>query len=215
MYSGGQEHNNPFSRGSLAMALAVPNPDYDMYDKWVGSDDEIDVPVTDPSKDRKNVEEPSEDFRDHLTEKVPSEDGAFGKKDAEKTGNRSAAAAASDMREGGTGQEIIVEPHQYPESISQEEGTLPAVASTLTITKIEIGKVASDRGALDPGDSEKPTGKDVVLGEGDSFAMKGGNTSSAVSNSEKSKGLASELDNELSMDSFPDIVDADPDSDSE
>ena len=202
MYSGGQElNNNPFSRDPLGLAIGVSNQDYDLYDKWLGSDDEIDVPVTDPSKDMNNVAETSEAFRDHWTEKLPSEDGA---------------AAASDMREGGTGDEIMVEPHQFPESVSQEESTLPAVVSTPTITKIETGKVASDSGALDPGDSEIPTEKDALEAEGDSFATKGGITSSAVSNSERSKGLVSELDNESSMEDFPDInVDADPDSDSD
>ena len=67
MYSGAQEFNTPFSRGPLGMALGVPNPDYDLYEKWLGSNNEIDIPVTDPGKNRNNVEEASEAFRDHLT----------------------------------------------------------------------------------------------------------------------------------------------------
>ncbi|XP_059598540.1 uncharacterized protein LOC100256091 isoform X4 [Vitis vinifera] len=214
MYSGGQDLNTPFSRGPLGMALGVPNPDYDLYDKWLGSDDEIDIPVTDPSKNRNNVDDASEAFRDHQTEKLPSVDGASSPKVAKKIDHRSAATGA-DMREGGTEEEIMVESHQFPESISQEESTFPAVISASTSTKIEIGKVASDSGALDPGDSEIATGNDVLVAKGDSFAIQGENASTAVSNSERSKGLVSELDNESSMDSFPDIVDADPDSDSE
>ncbi|RVW46589.1 hypothetical protein CK203_067166 [Vitis vinifera] len=187
---------------------------YDLYDKWLGSDDEIDIPVTDPSKNRNNVDDASEAFRDHQTEKLPSVDGASSPKVAKKIDHRSAATGA-DMREGGTEEEIMVESHQFPESISQEESTFPAVISASTSTKIEIGKVASDSGALDPGDSEIATGNDVLVAKGDSFAIQGENASTAVSNSERSKGLVSELDNESSMDSFPDIVDADPDSDSE
>ena len=119
------------------------------------------------------------------------------------------------MREGGTGEEIMVESHQFPESISQEESAFPAVVSASTSTTIETGQVASDNGALDPGDSEIATGNDVLVTKGDRFAIQGENASTAVSNSERSKGLVSELVNESSMDSFPDIVDVDPDSDSE
>ncbi|KAL6328474.1 hypothetical protein AAG906_038349 [Vitis piasezkii] len=184
MYSGAQEFNTPFSRGPLGMALVVPNPDYDLYDKWLGSNNEIDIPVTDPGKNRNNVEEASEAFRDRLTKS--SFCGCT--KVAEKIDHRSAAAGA-DMREGGTGEEIMVESHQFPESISQEESAFPAVVSASTSTKIEIGQVASDSGALDPGDSEIETGNDVLVTKGDSFAIHRENASTTVSNSERSKGL--------------------------
>ncbi|KAJ9684919.1 hypothetical protein PVL29_017083 [Vitis rotundifolia] len=170
MYSGAQEFNTPFSRGPLGMALGVPNPDYDLYDK------------------------------DHLTENLPSVDGASSTKVAEKIDHRSAAAGA-DTREGGTGEEIMVESHQFPESISQEESAFPAVVSVSTSTKIEIGQVASDSDALEPGDSEIATGNDVLKTLPLQYQIL--------------KRLVSDLVNESSMDSFPDIVDVNPDSDSE
>lgn len=204
MHFGGRELNTPFSRGPFGMGLGVPNLDYDLYSKWLGSDDEIDIPLTDP-ENRNNVEEASEAFRYHQTEKLPNADGeSILPTVAEQIDHRPAATGA-DMREGETAKEIMLETHRFP----------AALVSASTSAGMEIGKVALDSGAFAPGNCEIAAGNNVLVDKGDSFAIQGENYSTTLSDSKRRKGSVSELDNESSMDSFPSIVDGDPDSDSD
>ncbi|KAK9283977.1 hypothetical protein L1049_012235 [Liquidambar formosana] len=108
----------------------------------------------------------------------------------------------------GNADEIMVESQQSEKTNSHERVMGPAAGgSTDAVT--EIGRV-TDVGALDPMDSEIASGKDITMTKDDRFATIGENTSTVTSNLVKGKEI--ELDHESSMDSFPDIIDVDPDS---
>ncbi|KAL2539841.1 Uncharacterized protein Adt_00819 [Abeliophyllum distichum] len=87
-------------------------------------------------------------------------------------------------------------------------------------------RVVSGSDALDPMDTKMaPLSNDTAIHEENAEKNVSGTkdggfstimeriSSTLISNSEKSKGLTGESDNELSMNSLPDIIDGDPDSD--
>ncbi|KAL6989259.1 hypothetical protein U1Q18_015011 [Sarracenia purpurea var. burkii] len=77
-----------------------------------------------------------------------------------------------------------------------------------------IGKVVSDFGASDLMKGKLATGKNGLEAMAGSFATEGVSAEAALLNLERGKHFAAiGLDSESSMESLPDIVDVDPDSD--
>ncbi|XP_059658225.1 uncharacterized protein LOC132304515 isoform X2 [Cornus florida] len=210
--SGGQKQNTLFASGTLGKGPCDPDSDDELFKSWLGDDDEIEVPVTDPGKSTNDTEEPLERINEPLAEKLPSVGGSSSTHIPEEIELEPAAAVAAE-RNGGNGVELLVDSQQSQEPISQG-GVVPAAFGGST--GAQFTTVVLDSEAPDPMDSEMAQGKDVLAAKGDGVTITGEIAYASKSNSERNKGFVFDIDSDdsdSSTDSFPDIVNADPDSD--
>ncbi|KAJ4972716.1 hypothetical protein NE237_005890 [Protea cynaroides] len=208
-HSGGLTPKSQFSR--VIMGLDEPDPDDDLYNSWLGNGEETEGPVDVRDEQLENAEEPSKKPRtngDSEAEKISSERSAGGQ--APEEGNRRSMDGV-DVDMGRSSDEIMVQSEQCLESVSS--------GYVETLDKSLLVPTGSAKGA-----EIKSSGIASV-----------GNTLDASTNATVSSNIS--LDNEMggqsatppaavslwgdnnlqsspsSMDSFPDIVNADPDSD--
>lgn len=162
--------------------------DDDLYVKWVSSDTGK-APVLSPSKKMKDI--PSETLGACLT------------------GNLSAAGSSgTKISEQSKEDEVMVESHQLQESIGQFQ---EHVTGDVKDPELGTERNVADRSSDDK-DHEVASTKNLLTDKQDGLANRVENFAGA-SSSDKGKSSVFDLDDDSSMDSFPDIVTGDPDSD--
>ncbi|KAF8390224.1 hypothetical protein HHK36_024749 [Tetracentron sinense] len=228
IFSGDHKHNTPFSRGILGMD--DPDPDDDLYDSWLGNGEETETPVSIPEKQMKHGEEASEKdncqaIGDPLVEKLPNKPADA--QAPEKSNWGSTGGVNVEM--GGSGDEIMVELEQLEEpicggNVGTSDKSVMLFKNSLMGTELESSKGVAEHVVLDSTEGatisssvlvqyEMASGKGVSASVGDVSALATDTSVTTFPAPGKGKGLMLESDAESSMDSFPDIVDGDPDSD--
>lgn len=193
VYSGGQRHNTQGPPGS--------DDDDDLYDKWVGNDDTGEASVLSPSKKTKDI--PFETLGAHWTGNL-SVAGSSGTKITE--GSKEQLVMGMRSNE----DDVMVEPQQFRESIGQFQ---EHVTGDLKGPELGTERTVPD-GGLDNKDHEVASTEDFLTDKQDGFTDVGGSVAGA-SSSDKGKSSVFDLDDDSSVDSFPDIVNGDPDSEVE
>ncbi|KAL6989322.1 hypothetical protein U1Q18_015072 [Sarracenia purpurea var. burkii] len=201
VYSYRNKQNTSFSIGTLGKTSDDSNVGDDLYESWLANDDEIET-----QKDKYYAEKDLETLGDPLAKKIPPLVDSFGIRVPEENRHEIVSAgvgAGPTERNKGKGDESMVESQQFRDPIGGG-----SAGSQL------IGKAVSDFGASDLVEGELATGKNGSEAMAGSFATEGVSAEAALSNPERSKHFAAVgLDSESSMESLPDIVDGDPDSD--
>lgn len=160
--------------------------DDDLYETWFGDGHPTEIPVHCPGE---NVAGPP------------------GTKVSERNNEEQADVGLRNNED-----EAMVESQHFQELASSKGVIHSTVTGDLKLPERET-EVAVPEGDLDGKSHETASSKDFIAGKGDGFARVGGNAPTA-SYAEKGKKPIWDLD-DSSMDSFPDIVDVDPDSDAE
>ncbi|XVF41312.1 hypothetical protein PTKIN_Ptkin01aG0270500 [Pterospermum kingtungense] len=198
----GQKQDTMFFNGMRTTKQSAAESHHDdLYDRWLQNEN---IPV--------------ENLEDHISrpklgEKPCANDSSF--TNIVEVSEQEPAAANSGALER-TIDEITVQPPNFQESIpksheivSAEVSMIPAVGRNAEGTEIEYKRSSPAC------DQDMVSGDDVLADKVDVFENTHGNTCSTLSNAEKSIAYVGHLESDSSMDSFPDIVDADPDTDSD
>ncbi|KAH9696925.1 RIX1 domain-containing protein [Citrus sinensis] len=191
IHSGGQKQSTSGMHGTGQRAS--DSFDDDLYETWFGDGHPTEIPVHGPGE---NVA------------------GSPGTKVSERNNEEQAGVGLRNNED-----EAMVESQQFQE-LPYSKGVIDStVAGDLKLPERETEaeretEVAVPEGGLDGKSHETASSKDFIAGKGDGFAKVGGNAPTA-SYAEKGKKPIWDLDDDSSMDSFPDIVDVDPDSDTE
>lgn len=193
VYSGGQNHNTQCPPDS-------DDVDDDLYVKW-GNNDTGEAPVLSPSKKMKGI--PSDTLGAHC---------AGNQSVAGSSGNKISGVSKEQVVMGmrSNEDEVMVESQQFQEATGQFE---EHVTGDLKGPELGTERTMLD-GGLDVNDHEIASSEDLLTDKQDGFSNAGGNIAGAPSSS-KGKSSVCDLKDDLSMDSFPDIVNGDPDSDVE
>lgn len=200
----GNKQNAPFSGSMPGKGLDDSNyGDDHLYESWLANNDEIDIPVS-------GTEKPSETFCDPSPEKIPPVADSFGTIVPVETQQEIDTAGAAERIQG-KGDEIMAEAHQPQEPIEQS-GTRVDDGGESTGAQL-TGGIVSDSVVSDRVEGELATGEDVSEAKVDLFATKGLSATVGTSILERGKHFSADLASESSMESLPDIVDGDPDSD--
>lgn len=236
---GGQRQTVTFDIGTSRNGLDEQEPEDDeLHENWTRIENERAAP-SDLAKDKNNAREPSDTLNDLSSKKLPSSDDASAAKVSEGSSFREpAAGSASEHLVNGDNtmfdQQHSQEPSKQPEQKSPiEAGTSAPNAGAENHAR--SGAFVSGSSTSDPMESdtapltkshaglEKAMGNDTLEGKDDGFDSALNKVSSSVSNSDsrgkepmqESDELTQESDDDGDSDSFPDIVDVDPDSDDE
>ncbi|CAL5363343.1 unnamed protein product [Camellia sinensis] len=184
VYSYGHKQNTPFSTSTMGKGPDDSNlGDDDLYESWLANDDEIEIPVTDDAGKDKSCTEKPSET---CRDPSPEKIPLVADSFSTRVPEESRPELVSDRVEG-KGDEIMVEAPQFQEPIKQGDSTSSVIADGIVSDHVE-GELAT-----------KP----------DDFATGIVSTATATSNLERSK----QLDVDSDMESLPDIVDGDPDSD--
>uniref|UniRef100_A0A2P2LE81 Pre-rRNA-processing protein RIX1 N-terminal domain-containing protein n=1 Tax=Rhizophora mucronata TaxID=61149 RepID=A0A2P2LE81_RHIMU len=221
VFSGSQMCSNPFSSGMQEAGASPPDSDDDLYETWLGINKDTGGPVDSPGNNV-GTEEPSEAFGVQQEEMIRWA-GSLGQ-NSPGTSEQGPTMTGADGAMETLGDGIITELRQIQESMVQlqepmhfKHATNGAVALTgdHNSTHTEMTRIMSAAGALDSAETSMASVEAVVTDKGDDgFATRGGDTFASL---KAQKGMSSAVasDDDLSTDSIPDIVDADPDSVSE
>ncbi|GFZ14614.1 hypothetical protein Acr_24g0008040 [Actinidia rufa] len=209
VYSYGNKQNTPFSSRALGKRPgdSILGGD-DLYESWLANDYEIENPVIESGKDKSYPnEKPSETLiSDPPSDKItPVADSSFARVLEES--RATVISTSAGERVVGKGYVVTVEVQEVLEPIKQAE-TMAAVGDGPVVTQ----QVVSDGGAPDSVEVEPPTSKNFLAAMAGSSVARDASTTVA-SDLESSKPFAMDLERESSVDSLPDIVDGDPDSD--
>ncbi|KAJ4721047.1 Proline-, glutamic acid-and leucine-rich protein 1 [Melia azedarach] len=212
LYSGGQKQNIPYFSGMERTGDGAPDSyDDDLYDKWFSDGHGNEIPVH-GTTNNVDVMNSSEVLVVQRREKLSITSSS----DTEVPERNNVEQADVVMRKG---VEIMVESQQVQEStvkfqeVPSSKGlTSSTVTGDIQHPEMEAELTARD-GGLDGKSCEKASGEDILPERHDGLASMGGNAPT-TSNTDKGK-TAFDLDVDSSMDSFPDIVEVDPDSDGE
>ncbi|KDO40839.1 hypothetical protein CISIN_1g0030611mg, partial [Citrus sinensis] len=191
IHSGGQKQSTSGMHGTGQRAS--DSFDDDLYETWFGDGHPTEIPVHGPGE---NVA------------------GSPGTKVSERNNEEQAGVGLRNNED-----EAMVESQHFQE-LPYSKGVIDStVAGDLKLPERETEaeretEVAVPEGGLDGKSHETASSKDFIAGKGDGFAKVGGNAPTA-SYAEKGKKPVWDLDDDSSMDSFPDIVDVDPDSDAD
>lgn len=222
VYSYGNKQNAPFSGSMPGKGLDDSNyGDDHLYESWLANNDEIDIRVTDTEKPSETfcdpspkkipgTEKPPETFRDPSPEKIPPVADSFGTIVPVETQQEIDTAGAAERIQG-KGDEIMAEAHQPQEPI-EKSGTRVDDGGESSGAQLMSG-IVSDSVVSDRVEGELATGEDVSEAKADLFATKGLSATVGTSILERGKHFSADLASESSMESLPDIVDGDPDSD--
>ncbi|XP_019230825.1 PREDICTED: proline-, glutamic acid- and leucine-rich protein 1 isoform X2 [Nicotiana attenuata] len=210
--------NNTFHIGMFSKAPDEPDSyNDDLYENWLRNGEDSDTVAADPGKDTDKSNQPPETLRDTLSEKVPSFDTtAIKVSESSKLGE---VAPVTVAKKGPMDRDEVMVESQLSETIASigdgknsfqssalvsGGNVLNPMGSEVQAEKLVLG-AKSDVGSLG---SEKFTDnasrKEVAEASIDGSA--------SMLNLDRGKGLMHESDNE-SMESIPDIVDVEPDSD--
>ncbi|KAK6233800.1 hypothetical protein QUC31_006206 [Theobroma cacao] len=206
----GQKGDTMFSKSMQgAEQSALKSDDDDLYDRWLQNENENEnIPIENMNDKRS---------RFNFVEKPCANDSSF--TNILEVSEQELAAPDADVHMRGK-DEIMVQPWHSQESIQQTQEivsakgvTSPVVARNPEGTEIEFKAAVSASDGLNQTDHDIVS--DVLADKVDGFDNVCGNTSSTISNVEKVNASVAHLDSDSSMDSFPAIVDADPDTDSD
>lgn len=214
--------NVTFQIRTLGKGIVEHESDDELYENWLGSDDEMEeVPVTE--RNTNYTAEPSAAARSLSLVNLPN-----------KSELRVSSSGANE-RIAVDRDDVMVELQETNSTGGDKLGEHVPNTAAGDYPGGHTSRVVSNSDALDPMDTKMaPVANDtamisdaVITAGRDENAKKnvsgtkdgGFNTiiekisATLVSNFEKSEGLTGESDNELSLDSIPDIIDGDPDSD--
>ncbi|XP_042498607.1 proline-, glutamic acid- and leucine-rich protein 1 [Macadamia integrifolia] len=205
---------NTFSAGlkpnqfpGVIMGLDEPDPDDDLYNSWLSNGEETEAPVSVQDKQLESAVEPCEKRQtngDSQAEKISSEHSA-GDQALEEGNRRSMDDADVEMERGSDG--IMVQSEQL--LVSMSSGYVETLdKSLLDPTQCARDEVETSKSALDGNTFDASTIASLSSKISLDSDMDGKGATPAAG-----KGPVFDLNSDSSMDSFPDIVDADPDSD--
>ncbi|XP_043704243.1 proline-, glutamic acid- and leucine-rich protein 1 [Telopea speciosissima] len=209
IFSVGPKPKGQFSR---VMGLDEPDPDDDLCNSWHGNGEETEAPVGVRDKQLENAEEPCEKRQtngDSQAEKISSERSAGGQAPEEGNGR----SMDDDVEMGTSSDGIMVQserllesgPCGYVETLNKSLLVPTGSARGDASINVTISSNISLDNEMD-GNVATRAASASLLGKN--------NLLSSPSVDEKETGpVVFELNSDSSMDSFPDIVDADPDSD--
>ncbi|TYI24004.1 hypothetical protein ES332_A06G203700v1 [Gossypium tomentosum] len=204
IYSGSRKQNTSFlSAMQRTEQGGVESHDDDLYDRWLQNENE---------NQNKSEYIPVEDMKDQTSR---PNDSSFTNVLEVREKEPAAANADVHMR---NENEIVVQPWHLEESVpkSQEVASAKAVMSPAVGTNPEGSEIES-KTPLSASDRLNDTNHDMFscVDKVDGFDNVAGKTSSTLPNAKKGSSSMVHLDSDSSMDSFPGIVDADPDTDSD
>lgn len=201
LFSGGQKPSIPFSSGIQEIRHGSSDSDDDL-ESWLGGSKETDTPVDGQGKNI-NITKPSE----YVGVQAGSLATSPGRSKEE------LKIAHADVEMGNFGDEIVDGSQQVQEHMMQLRGqtslkgaTTSEVRDDLKVPELELTRVASETGGLVSTDKEiAPVQAGITDG--------GNETAPTSSTALKESVFGFESDGDSSAETFPDIVDADPDSD--
>lgn len=196
----------PFSSSTQGTGHNVLDSNHDdLCDSWLENGTETEGTVTDRGETIKHIEMiPSETLT--VCQDINLSDDGFDKEILEES-KRNPEAANPDMEIEGVGDKIMAESHQLPRHMRQNQDSVPARGSTGA--EIVLERITSDIGSSKESGNDLATDKDVPAAKTEGTSV----GTSAASIPKKRENFTSELADESDMEPFPDIVDADPDSD--
>lgn len=190
MYSSGQKQNTMFfNRMQTTKQSATESHHDDLYNRWRQNEN---IPV-------ENVDDKI--LRPNLGEKPCANDSSF--TDIQEVSEQEATSANSGGLERRM-DEVMVQPPNFQESVPKSDENVSAEVSMTPA----VGRNPEGADRLNYTDQEMVSGEDVLADKVDVFENIHGNTSSTLSRIV----TVGDLESDSSMDSFPDIVDADPDN---
>ncbi|KAK6933543.1 Pre-rRNA-processing protein RIX1, N-terminal [Dillenia turbinata] len=223
MFSDSKRNNCPISMDQLGISSGDPHADYDeLYDSWLGNGDANEIQKSNHDADVIHSLEPQtsrEPDAEKLVSSVPSSEAMI-TDEIEKE-----SATVVPDRATGHKDEIMVEAPNIQEPVATVVA-LPVVSadsSCANAEKVKISletsadancdnvKASSETGVLEHTDPKMVSEKDFSTAKIETLASLS-KTTFTVSDS-KNQGYVFALNDEPSMDLFPDIVDGDPDSD--
>ncbi|KAK6929074.1 Pre-rRNA-processing protein RIX1, N-terminal [Dillenia turbinata] len=223
MLSDSQRNNGPISIGQLGMGSGDSHADYDeLYDSWLGNGDAIEVQKSNHDADVIHSKEP-QTSREPEAEKpvssVPSSEVMIADEKEKE------AMAVVLNRATGHEDEIMVEVPLIQEPVATVVAVpiVSADSACANAEKVMISletsadvnaenvKVSSETGVLEHADTKMACDTDVSVAKIENVTSSS-KTTLTVTDS-KNQEYVFALNDEQSMDLFPDIVDGDPDSD--
>ncbi|XP_075081002.1 uncharacterized protein LOC107790394 isoform X2 [Nicotiana tabacum] len=203
----GRAANNTFHNGMFSKAPDEPDSyNDDLYENWLRNGEDSDTVAADPGKDTDKSNHPPETLRDTLSEKVPSFDTtAIKVSESSKLGE---VAPVTVAKKGPMDRDEVMVESQLSETIASIGGGKNSFQSSALVSGGNVLNPMGSEVQAEKLGSEKFTDnasrKEVTEASVDGFA--------SMLNLDRGKGLMHESDNE-SMESIPDIVDVEPDSD--
>ncbi|XP_027159423.1 uncharacterized protein LOC113760878 isoform X3 [Coffea eugenioides] len=233
--------NTSFHFSTLGKEPSLPESgDDDLYERWLANGDETDV--NDLGKYTSSDKKPSGTSTDPALEKLPH-GGSPSERNKREGGEFGESMAVAADKVPVDGDEIMVDlptPESYKQTEERDhiEGRI-LVATAGGHTAIEsdglvsgsatsadghtdfvvaagkdVSSSASKRNTMVTEQSVTPTSaKDVVTSQDHEYTRIVEKISATISNTGRGAGLVLEINDDTSMDSLPDIVDGDPDSD--
>ncbi|KAK6775338.1 hypothetical protein RDI58_026339 [Solanum bulbocastanum] len=184
--------NNTFQIGTSRKAPDEPDSyKDDLYADWMRNGEDLDIVAADPGKDTDTSNQPPETLRDPSSEKLPSFD-TTAVKVSESSKLEQVAPITAAKKSPMDRDEIMVESQLSLKTSKHSEDLLPSKSNVVSLGSENIADDASI--------------KEVVEASDAGFA------SPLMMTLDRGKELMHESDNE-SMESIPDIVDVEPDSD--
>ncbi|KAH0713509.1 hypothetical protein KY289_009468 [Solanum tuberosum] len=182
--------NNTFHIGTSRKAPDEPDSyNDDLYADWMRNSEDLDTVAADPGKDTDTSNQPPETLRDPSSEKLTSFD-TTAVKVSESSKLEQVAPITATKKSPMDRDEIMVESH--PKTSKHSEDLLPSKSNVVSLGSENIADDASRKEVAEASDA--------------------GFASPLMMNLDRGKELMHESDNE-SMESIPDIVDVEPDSD--
>lgn len=218
-YGLGQNKSSPF--GLQQVGHDTPESDDDLCHRWLEYGKEPDVSLAEGTN-TKHAEEPSGVSRDD-DPKYLTVYHSSGNQNPETSKQASETATCTDIEMQVVEEDIVVKSDQPEESIVQLQE--PISCKNLSVAEVSCGTVAaetvserivSDSAVPQHTDSQMESGQGVSTNKDGESPNLSNSLLPGTSGSSKDKGVALEFDHDDSSDedAFPDIVDADPDSDS-
>lgn len=189
IHSGGQKQNTTYFNGMHGAGHGAPDSfDDELYETWFGDGNPSEIPVLGPGE---NVD---------TREKI-SAAGSSGAKVSERNSKKQADDGVRNNED-----EVMVESQQFQELPSSKGGIDFTLTGDQKLPERELEVAAPDGCLHDESPQETASGEDFL-------AEKPSVSKNAPTASYAEKGNLD--DDSSSMDSFPDIVDVEPDSDAE
>ncbi|XVE99055.1 hypothetical protein REPUB_Repub03eG0163700 [Reevesia pubescens] len=209
-YSSGQKQNTMFYNAiQRTEQSALESHDDDLYERWLQNENE-NITVEN-MKDKTS--------RPNLGEKPYANDSSF--TNTLEVSEQEPAATNADVHMKSK-DEMMVQAWHIEESIPKSQEIVSATGITSSAvernpegTGIEFKRTLSACDGLNHTDRDMVSGDVVLASKVNAFDNVRGNTSSTLSNAEKGNASVVHWESDSSMDSFPAIVNVDPDTDSD
>ncbi|KAL9676718.1 hypothetical protein QQ045_004935 [Rhodiola kirilowii] len=196
-----------YQKGNI-MGMGIDEPDAyedNLYRSWLENEDEAEIPTVDSNNKEDSVKQPlqnaecpqPEKFSSELDDTRPSADGA----------QTVMAVDVGTEKVTETTDEVMTERKQLQEPVSLEGPSSPGVP---LVGVMSASQLPTDNASVSP--MKNPTS---ALHADQVYSSTTTTTTTVASTATTKMFELYKLDNADDMDSFPDIVDADPDSDSD